>query len=231
MKKKESVSYATCIFSAAAMLLLWFVLTRMAGWSLIAGGMVSAGMAWLLLAADFLIWYLIWGKKLTDSRMKEKEQNGYAECEKLLKAQTISSMPPLLRQTMRQALIQNESMAHKAEQIEQSLRSLFEGSQISFDKYMHTVHEAELLYFSNVRKIAARAALCDKETDQQQIEQAQASIIERMDENRDIFSRFNRLYLEINGLQEKEDAAGPAPILQEIQQLTEQLRFYEQKRG
>lgn len=231
MKKNRPHSAGFEITAAVVLLLIYLCSVYIFHFSLFSGSLIGRMMAGMWLIGCILIWFAICHPKRTGKTQPDEEDGmkaKYKTCADLLKKQTISSMPPEIRKVMRKALEMNELMELRTKRISDSLHSYFGGSLISYNKFMTTVHAVENLYFENTEKMARRAAMCEKETNQQAIDQALADLDARIQENQQIETRMDKLYVQINHLEQSSQPVSDLPAMQELRELIDQTKLYQQ---
>lgn len=145
------------------------------------------------------------------------------------------------KKEMRQLNSQTERMQNKLESLDRSLKNYFGDSVISYQKFAGTIQTVEKVFADNSEKILQRIDIFDEEgyndlfrrheeyTDAIQPYQAHFAYIQkRLQENEEILTRMDRLLLEVNHLNESSTPIDQLPAMQEISDLIEQTKLYQQ---
>ena len=159
------------------------------------------------------------------------------EAKKLVDA----TLPKAFKKEMRLLDSQTERMEKKSQILDESLKSYFGDSSISYDKFARTVAAVQNLFLDNTKKIITRINVFDedgyKEIHSRHLEYTSAIdpykehfkyVNERLEDNEMILQKMDRLLLEVNKLNDSQVPIDEMPIMQEINELIEQTKLYQQ---
>lgn len=137
---------------------------------------------------------------------------------------------------------QLERMVKKDEQLDQSLKEYFGASKISYEKFASTITGVRNVFLDNTYRIIRRVDLFDEAGYEDLLKKHQEHtdaikpyqesfdfIDDKLNENEKILNQMDRLLLEVNSLNENQVSVEDLPAMQEMKQLIEQTKLYQQK--
>ncbi|MBF0578301.1 hypothetical protein IM774_00530 [Erysipelotrichaceae bacterium RD49] len=240
MKKK---SFSTLLAGAAALALAGgFLVGRGVKHGLFSNGVLSFWGGVVLLGIG--LWLLIRSFAQKQKITKAPEMAGLLDEEQL--NQTLKAVkkanPKVFKKEMRELDNQCLRMEKKSEQLDQALKSYFDGSRISYAKFAGTINRCLNLFDENVTQILNRIAIFDEDGYEHlfKTHQEYTDAIEPYQEtfdaigadlknNEEILSRFDRLLQEVNNLSNPNANLEDLPAMQELGELIDQTKLYRQQ--
>lgn len=197
------------------------------GGSLFAPSLAAMLKGWGFLMIALGLYIALTRNPAPKSRAQQLQEQ-YRMLRKEMEGQMISSVPPVIRKLMRDAHAQSEQMEAQSRKLASAIRQAFSGSQITEDKFFSTAESVERLYFENARRMIARAGALPPDAPAESVQRAAANLESLLADNAQILERMERLILALNQLESRQTPLEDSPAMAELQELTEQVRLYEQ---
>lgn len=233
------------VATAAGLALMDFLLCHLAGFKLYGGSLFAVLGGWILtLAMTGLFFVALWRLEQQEKRRSEPAQVSLIDVNAVRAlARTVKKTDPkVFKKQMRDLDSQILRLEKKAEQLDQALRDYFEGSRISYSKFAAAVNGGIGVFQDNTRRILSRIDIFDVDgyetlfkkhleyTDAiEPYQKSFALIDEDLAVNEQILQRLDRLQEEVRHLSNPQSDLDTLPAMQELSELIDQTRLYQQR--